>query len=48
MEVITGHIKEKKELISGEIKEYCTQSPVLVKDSAGTLLYTKNSEKLQQ
>jgi len=42
METITGHIKERVEHISGEIKEYCDQEPVLVKDSAGTLLYTKN------
>ena len=41
METISGSIREKIEHISGEIKEYCDQEPVLVKDSAGTLLYTK-------
>jgi len=43
MEIITGHIKEVKERITGAVIEYCASAPVLVKDSAGTLLYTKNS-----
>lgn len=42
MEVITGHIREHIEYITGEIKEYCDQEPVLVKDSSGAILYTKN------
>jgi len=43
MEIITGHIKEVKERITGAVIEYCASAPVLVKDSAGTLLYTKNA-----
>jgi len=43
MEIITGHIKEVKERITGSVIEYCASAPVLVKDSAGTLLYTKNA-----
>jgi len=43
MEIITGNIKEVKERITGAVIEYCASAPVLVKDSAGTLLYTKNS-----
>jgi len=43
MEQITGHIREKREHITGNIREFeASGLPVLVKDSAGLLLWTKN------
>jgi hypothetical protein len=46
MEIITGSIRERTEHISGNVIEYLAASPVLVKDSSGTILYTKNSGEI--